>query len=103
MSQLPVPDSAYLQAKDFNATPRKMVVVKDPELKEAAQFGDVTTGMSYFYSFQNEEGMDMEFQNNSKRLAKAWNGADPKVGDIVAITRTGDGMATQYSVEVVKK
>ena len=94
---LPVPASGFLQAKDLNETPREFEVAKEAEYKEAKQFGHPETGMSYFYFLKDEEG-EYEFQNNSIRLAKAWNAVDPQVGEKVTIARTGDGMTTQYAV-----
>lgn len=45
------------------------------------------------------DGEQKAFSSSSKRLAKAFLKANPKVGDTVRITRTGEGYDTQFDVE----
>lgn len=53
--------------------------------------------VSYMFDMDGEQ---KGFGSSSKRLAKAFLKANPKVGETVRITRTGEGFDTQYEVEV---
>lgn len=100
MAKLEVPANGYLRAGDLDI-PKKLKVTADAEYKKADQFGNTADGKSYFYSFEDEEGNALSFQNNSVRLARAWNDVDPEVGDWVEIGGSGAGVARQYTVAKV--
>lgn len=104
MPKLPVESSGFYKAADFDAG-LYLKVRKDAEYKDAENFGDATTGKSYFYFFETleDEPQEMEFQNNSKRLARAWNDVDPQVGDIVFVKGTGSGMKREYEVRTASE
>lgn len=102
-TQLPVRDNGFLKASDFDE-PKVFIVAAAPEYKEAekAEYGDAD-GKSYFYYFreEGEDGKEFTFQNNSSRLARAWNEASLEVGDNVKIQGTGTGFNRAYVVEKV--
>lgn len=97
--ELPVSAGKYLRAGDF-VEPQVLKVTKAPEYIAAEQYGD-DMGMSYFYYFEDMEGNEKQLQNNSARLAKAFNEAELEVGDKAQIQKSGDGFQTQYTVTKV--
>lgn len=48
------------------------------------------------------EGEEKKLSSRSKRLAKEFLKKNPKVGDFIRITRSGEGFKTDYELEVGK-
>lgn len=53
--------------------------------------------VNYLLEIENEQ---KALSSASKRLARAFIGAKPAIGNFIKITRTGEGFDTQYKVEV---
>lgn len=96
-----LPSGAYVKGSEFEGGLTVKFLKAERVQASNPQYGD-DSGMTNRYTLE-VDGEEKQFENTSAGLVRAVKAAGIEAGEMALVTRTGQGMQTEWSVEKLGK